>query len=251
MLKIAKKIPWLKIGSGLVFTVILGVILIIALARVSSVTKLPYGFRFYVISTGSMFPTIKPLDVIITKPGTTYKEGDIVTFNNTEAKDSKVTNLTTHRIVRVVEEEGKTQYYTRGDANPADDQAAKEAGQIIGKVIVILPYIGRIVSFAQTQIGFMFLFVVPATIIVYREFESLKAEVTKSIADYKAKRANKAQEVAFEKIEFVQVEIKAEEKQEDKVEKEKPKVKKPKEKTIKDKAKVVKRKVTKKTKKDE
>ena len=244
MLKIAKKIPWIKIGSGLVYTVIIGVILIIALARVSSVTKLPYGFRFYVISTGSMFPTIKPLDVIITKPETTYKEGDIVTFNNTETKDSKVSNLTTHRIVRVVEEEGKTNYYTRGDANPADDLTPKDAGQIIGKVIAILPYIGRIVNFAQTQIGFMFLFVVPATIIVYREFESLKAEVTKSIADFKDKRANKAQDAAFEKIEFVQVEIKADEKKEDKAEKEKPKPKIKKEK-------VVKKKVTKKTKKDE
>ena len=64
---------------------------------------------------------------------------DIVTF-------TKQNSIITHRIVRRINDQ---KYITKGDANNSDDPTPLYKSQIIGKVILTIPYIGYIVLFIR------------------------------------------------------------------------------------------------------
>ena len=55
----------------------------------------------------------------------------------------------THRIVR--EEEGV--FYTKGDANNAEDPSPVQVGQIVGKVVSVWKNAGAAVQFLQSPMG--------------------------------------------------------------------------------------------------
>lgn len=124
----------------------------------------------YVVYSGSMEPTIKTASLIFTLPLESYGQGDIITF---QKKGSK--NTVTHRIEAVTYENGINDpvFYTRGDANEDIDQGTVSRDNVVGKVFLIVPYIGHIVDFAKTPQGFILLVIVPSTIIVYEELKSL------------------------------------------------------------------------------
>ncbi len=78
-----------------------------------------------------------------------------------------------------MDDEGRKTFQTKGDANEDPDYNDISENLVIGKVIFSFPYLGRVVSFAKTQIGFIVLVIIPATIIVYSELMSVKNELKK------------------------------------------------------------------------
>ncbi len=84
-------------------------------------------FRFFLITSNSMIPTIKVGDVVMTIKKPQYFEGDIVTF--------KINNR--HITHRLVSQEG-SHIQTKGDANSDKDSFGTSSYEIIGKVIHIL-----------------------------------------------------------------------------------------------------------------
>jgi signal peptidase I len=114
-----------------------------------------------------MEPAIKTASLIVSMPSDIYNPGDIITFNTNSANDT-----TTHRIEFKNYENGLTNdptFLTSGDANDDIDTGKVQKSDIIGKVILSVPYVGYFVEFAKTPQGFIFLIVVPATIVVYEE----------------------------------------------------------------------------------
>lgn len=103
-----------------------------------------FGYKFYDILTGSMSPTIKPGSLIIVKEidSNEIKEGDIITF-----KGSSTSNLTTHRVVEVIDKNNNIKFQTKGDANDVLDPMLVDEGLLVGKVIFDIPYIGKVMSF--------------------------------------------------------------------------------------------------------
>lgn len=71
---------------------------------------LVYGFKFrlYEVLSWSQEPYFTKGDMVIVKPQDTYKEGDIIKFNHGKTP-------TTHRLVLIHEEAGKTYYICHGD----------------------------------------------------------------------------------------------------------------------------------------
>jgi len=128
-------------------------------------------FRVFIVSSGSMEPSLKTGSVVITMPQTEYKIADIVTF--TAGPDKKAT--TTHRIVGI----GGGVFRSAGDANNQPDQTLIDTSKIVGRVVFSLPYAGYLGGFAQTPRGFILLVIVPATIIIYEELKSLVLEIKK------------------------------------------------------------------------
>lgn len=100
-----------------------------------------FGFSSAVVISGSMEPAISVDDMVIVRAQESYELQDIVMY---EGGQSTVT----HRIVAV--EDGA--YITRGDSNNADDPAVT-AERIIGKVVCIIPGVGKIISFIKTPLG--------------------------------------------------------------------------------------------------
>ena len=103
-----------------------------------------FRYKFYDILTGSMSPTINPGSLIIVKEidSNEVKEGDIITF-----KGSSTSNLTTHRVVEVIEKNNNIKFQTKGDANDVLDPMLVDEGLLVGKVVFNIPYMGKVMSF--------------------------------------------------------------------------------------------------------
>lgn len=124
------------------------------------------GLRMFVISSGSMRPTLAVGSVILTHLSDTYDVGDIISFY----RDKQVI---THRITQVMSENNTTQYKTRGDANQQPDSQLVNHDQILGKTLIIIPLIGYIVSWVQQPMGVVTLIIIPSTLLIADEVNHL------------------------------------------------------------------------------
>src|SRR3989344_2110348 len=123
-----------------------------------------------VVQSGSMEPSIKTGSVVFTQKSPDYKKGDVITFSPDNGK-----NLITHRIFSF----DGTYFQTKGDANEEADFLKIKPDQIKCKVVLYIPYLGFGVDFVKQPKGFIFLVIIPATIIIYEELKNIKAEIAK------------------------------------------------------------------------
>ena len=152
--------------------------------------------KAYIVQSGSMSPAIKVGSIVITQKSENYVQGDIITFKNSPSDK----NPTTHRIYFKGYPEGVSgspTYLTAGDANEDIDPGSLQDGQIVGKVVFTLPYLGFLAGFAKDPKGFILLVIVPATIIIYEELKFLKSEFGKSFGRFWTKIRKKKASVQF------------------------------------------------------
>lgn len=116
-----------------------------------------FGLRQYMIMTGSMEPNYNIGDLIITKEVTSenIKKGDIITY---ALADGNAT--VTHRIIDVIEKDGKTMYKTKGDNNNAPDQNLVAYDQIQGVFLFKINNFGNILSSILTKTGIALIFLI-------------------------------------------------------------------------------------------
>src|SRR3989344_4777343 len=124
-------------------------------------------YRAYIVQSGSMAPALPVGSVVITKSEQAYGKGDIVTFSH----DRKT--QTTHRINAVEFEGSEPVFTTKGDANEEPDGAKIKSGQILGKSLFVIPFVGYLADFVRTPKGFVIFVVIPASIIVYEELKTI------------------------------------------------------------------------------
>lgn len=165
-----------KISFSIIYWTIILALIVIAASTALSVFKVPGGISLFSVQSGSMEPTINTGSVVLIQKPVAYKEDDIITFLDTNKNDT-----TTHRILAIKNVNGEKIFTTRGDANRGEDRETIKENQILGKVFFSAPYLGYTVSFAKTQMGFIFLIVVPAVIIIFSEILNIKKEILKII----------------------------------------------------------------------
>ena len=92
------------------------------------------------VASGSMSPTIKKGDVVIIEK----LNGK---FDNLKIDDTiafRYENIVVvHRLIKIVNEDGKYYFYTKGDANIKEDNFAITEDMMIGTVNHKIPYIGK------------------------------------------------------------------------------------------------------------
>lgn len=165
------------LGKIFYFSVIIFLLVIGGLAVFSSL-EVKGGLKVFSVLTGSMAPAIKAGNMVVVKPFSEYKKGDVVTFKSEADRLVKKPKITsTHRIVEVSEESGKTLFKTKGDFNPAADVKRIDSGLILGKVIFQIPLVGFVLSFSKTPTGFILLVIIPALIIIASELFNIKEQV--------------------------------------------------------------------------
>lgn len=96
-------------------------------------------------------------DIIISQRAGVYELNDVITFHNSSG------DIITHRIIAVDQSAGN-KYSTKGDANRTGDDDFISDDQIIGKVILVIPRLGYLVSFSKTPLGLIILLLVPVII---------------------------------------------------------------------------------------
>ena len=142
-------------------------------AMKNGTTPIPI-FSSYVIASGSMTPNIKVNDLVINQRVKAYEiqVGDVITFLSESPLSNGLT--ITHRVIAIIQSpDGSYLFRTKGDANQTADEWLVPEKNIVGKVLVKIPYIGYIHSFLTNSYGFLIVLVIPCLIIVSYDFYKL------------------------------------------------------------------------------
>lgn len=121
----------------------------------------------YTIISPSMTPNINVWDVVVAKKVNSPEEikvGDVITFISTSSISRGMT--ITHRVVEVSQDETGVVYKTKGDNNLSPDSAPAQYKNVIGKVILRIPQLGRVQDFLAKKGGWLVAIVIPALFII-------------------------------------------------------------------------------------
>lgn len=167
--KIWKYVSTILSYSALVILIIIGIIFTLYVVDVKvqeskGGTAKPL-FGAYVIISGSMEPNIHVYDVIVSKrvDPSTLEVGDVITFHSNDTRFYGET--VTHRIVEVIDSK-KGIYRTKGDANNVEDEALTVGENIMGKVVMRIPQLGRVQSFIATKGGWFIVILIPCLCVI-------------------------------------------------------------------------------------
>lgn len=120
----------LSLVGKILFWVVVVPIMIMAMIVMVKANKYPdkipdvFGYKPMIVLSGSMETAIYTGDLVFVKmvDVDTLEKNDVIAFRN------ETNTVTTHRIVEIVEENGKTAFRTKGDNNnTADADLVKEA----------------------------------------------------------------------------------------------------------------------------
>ncbi len=165
----------LKSIGNIFYYSVLSVLVLIVLLVVFSRTSWLGNYRLLVVQSGSMEPAIHTGAVVLVKPAKNYQVGEIVTYQPKLHRQQTIT----HRIQAKKQINGRWAYITKGDANEDVDFSSVKPSQIVGKVMVNVPYVGYAIAAAKTKLGFVFLIIIPALIIVFDQSKRIFKEIKK------------------------------------------------------------------------
>lgn len=122
-----------------------------------------FGYKSFVIVSGSMEPTIKKGDAIFVKqvPEEEIKNNDIISFTIGN------TNVT-HRIIEITEEKGIKKYTTKGDNNNTEDKEKITYQQIEGKYQLKINQFGVVTQILKSKITLIVLILMIVIISWYK-----------------------------------------------------------------------------------
>ena len=110
---------------------------------------LKLNIKIYKISSSSMSPSLNLNSLVIVKKPKILKTGDIISY-----KQNNTGPIITHRITDISFIHGNYFFNTKGDNNEEKDPQPISEKEIIGKVVVSVPYLG-IVVFNKNKLFFI------------------------------------------------------------------------------------------------
>lgn len=127
--------------------------------------------QFFIVTSGSMEPLVKSGSLALTKKvdPLSLKIGDIVAF--TSPYNSKETIL--HRLY-AIKSTTPLLFTTKGDHNLSPDQWDLTENAIKGRYLFSIPYLGKIIAFIQSPLGFILLICFPAIFLIFSELLKIK-----------------------------------------------------------------------------
>ena len=159
-----------------VFSTIINVVLVLAivLAAISTYVSFVttsgngvpsiFGFQMYSIQTESMYPILKPGDLIfntaVEKPED-LQVGDIITYW-TVINGERVLN--THKIHEIYDGGGYLIFETKGEANTVVDSLTVHESEVVGKYKFRVEGLGKVFDYLQDSTGFLVVVVIPVFI---------------------------------------------------------------------------------------
>ena len=139
--------------------VLIGIVLLgIVLAKGVPLT----GRQSIVVGGGSMEPSIGVGSAIVVRPvePSDLAVGDVVSMQVGPGRTTY-----THRVVAIVDRADGRWIRTQGDANPTPDPTLVAAGDVIGRVEVVVPFAGYLLAVLSLPMGAMFVLGLAATLL--------------------------------------------------------------------------------------
>lgn len=110
-----------------------------------------FGFRAYIVLSGSMEPVLQPGDLIVSRRAAEDQidVGDIITFLDEDGV------TVTHRVVDYMVKDGQKLYQTKGDHNNANDIGLVSIEAVKGKYVFKISGLGKIVARIASPAGLL------------------------------------------------------------------------------------------------
>lgn len=105
-----------------------------------------YGWQYDAILSGSMEPLLAVGGLVVLKPvdPQVLQYGDVIAFKLPDVKTPIC-----HRIIDIRETPAGRYFQTMGDANEDPDQGLVPAGDVLGRKVFYLPYLGNITRISE------------------------------------------------------------------------------------------------------
>jgi signal peptidase I len=160
----------LKIITNLIWVALIVFLLLVG----ATFLPIPGNYKVFTVQSGSMEPHVKLGSLIFVKRADNYQVRDVITFKVPGNK-----NTVTHRIEEIKTTESGLSFVTKGDANEEADTEETNQSNVVGKVFLMIPYVGYPIGYAKTQLGFILLVIIPSVIIIYDELRKIAEEIKK------------------------------------------------------------------------
>jgi signal peptidase len=142
---------------------LVGAALIIVGALAVSLTPRLLGYSSVIVYGGSMAGSVRVGSIAVTKEvqPEDIRVGDVIVFYPPTTSPNRSPLM--HRVISVREEDGQRLFSTKGDANATPDPWEIAVEGRGSRVAYAVPYVGYLVDFAGTPLGWALLLFLPAT----------------------------------------------------------------------------------------
>ncbi len=147
------------------------VLAVVVLATVGGYGLFMVGMRtsspLVVVTSESMVPALYPGDLLVLqgRAADDISVGDIVVYVDDWYTDAPIV----HRVVEIQVADSTYYFFTKGDANHANDIGNRTIDEIVGVVVYRIPYLGHVSIFLRSPPGYLFIALVFAAIIILPE----------------------------------------------------------------------------------
>ena len=183
------------------------IIIIIVIAAIWIGLQVVFGTSnpFYVVSSGSMIPTLEVYDVIVVEGNTSFedvKKGDIIVFFSPAKYELGEERVIVHRVDSIMSEEPRI-IQTKGDNNPRSmknvDYPITEK-IYLGKVEYIIPQVGYITQILQPPINYIIIAIIIGVMIAKQVYKKKKVTVFQNTEEPKENDQNTSDEITDIKL---------------------------------------------------
>jgi signal peptidase len=140
-----------------------GAALVVVGALAVSLTPRLLGYSSVIVYGGSMAGSVRVGSIAVTKEvqPEDIRVGDVIVFYPPTTSPDRSPLM--HRVISVREEDGQRLFSTKGDANATPDPWEIAVEGRGSRVAYSVPYVGYLVDFAGTPLGWALLLFLPAT----------------------------------------------------------------------------------------
>ena len=160
---------------------------------------------FYVVSSGSMIPTLEVYDVIVVEGNTSFQDinkGDIIVFFSPAKYELGEERVIVHRVDSIMSEDPRI-IQTKGDNNPrsmknVDYPITEEI--YLGKVEHVIPQVGYITQILQPPINYIIIAIIIGVMIAKQVYKKKKTRVCQKTEEPEANEQNRSDEISDIKL---------------------------------------------------
>ena len=162
----------LKIIGNIIYTIIfiivLFILIIAILQRTTNNEITLFGYRIFVVATGSMVPEYEVGDVLVSKEvdPATIQVGDDIVYEGKEG--SFKDKIVTHQVIMIEKENDNYRIQTKGIANTKEDPEITQ-NEVIGKVIYKMGVLSLLQRAMSNNYVFYFVVFVPIVLLTFRQ----------------------------------------------------------------------------------
>ena len=153
---------------AIIFIIVLFILIIAILQRTTNNEITLFGYRIFVVATGSMVPEYEVGDVLVSKEvdPATIQVGDDIVYEGKEG--SFKDKIVTHQVIMIEKENDNYRIQTKGIANTKEDPEITQ-NEVIGKVIYKMGVLSLLQRAMSNNYVFYFVVFVPIVLLTFRQ----------------------------------------------------------------------------------